>query len=170
MRPPKIFSALGVWLLGSSAVLAAPIAPITPEETAALQAKIQSLNTEAAAQRKLAAEALAARDAACYKKVLVSACLDQSRKDDVAARLAIRQLEAESRRLQREIHLRQAATQESAAKAAAPAEAQATAEKAAREREASAAREAEFARREALHQERLEEGKRHAEREAKARA
>ena len=167
----KIVATLGVLLcMGAAPVWAESISPITPQEVAQLQAKIKSLESEATARRAQAAEALAARNAACYKKVLVSACLDQSRKDDVNARLAIRQLDAESRRLQREIRLREAATKQAESEAAATKQDAEAAEKAARNREETARRETEFQRREAEHQKQLEAGKVRAGQDAQARA
>lgn len=165
----KILAAISLLLLAAAAQAEA-IAPITPDEVAALRAKIKTLDAEVAQARKAAADQFAARNAACYKKVLVSACLDQSRKEDVKARVAIRQQEADIKRLEREIRLREDVTRKAQAEETAPAREAEAAAKAERSREENEKREAEFEARQAEHRRREEEGKQRAAEDAAARA
>lgn len=165
VKPLMVVAAL--WLTAAGGVRAeSELSPITPEEVAQLQGQIQKIDAEAREKRTRADQDFAARNAACYQKVLVSACLEKSRKTYVAARVAIRQLEAEVRRIQREIRLREALTKKAVQDADAPEREREAAEAAARHREEAARREIEFARREAEHQQRLKEGAAQAARDA----
>lgn len=119
------FPALPCLLLTLLALAAAPLraetwAPIDDTEKAAMEERIKTLQANGAAQREAAVAKFEQAQLACWKKVLVTACIDEARQAKVAAIDEARKPEAEARALQKELNNRILATREAKRREEAP--------------------------------------------------
>jgi hypothetical protein len=97
--------------LSARAEEAAP-APIAPEERKELLDRAKALRTEAAKQKSAAGKKQKEADTACWKEILVSACLQDARREYLDGMAAARAKEVEAKRLEREVRIRDRATRQ----------------------------------------------------------
>ena len=81
-------------------------APITPQERKELLDRAQSLKSEAGRIKAEAEKQRKEADASCWKKTLVSACLEDARRASIDSNAEARRKETEARRLEREVRQR----------------------------------------------------------------
>lgn len=105
--------------------LAAPLraetwAPIDEVEKSAMQERIHQLQESGISQRQAAEVVFEQEKLDCWKKILVTACIDGAKKNRIAAMDAARKPEAEARALQRELNNRILATRAAKSREEAP--------------------------------------------------
>lgn len=81
-------------------------APLTPEERGQLIDRSKSLKSEADRIRTAALQKRKEADAACWKKTLVSACMQEARRENLDSMAEARKLDTEARRVERDVHSR----------------------------------------------------------------
>lgn len=109
-----------------------PLVPLAPGEKEALTEKIRQIKTEAGQRKDEAERAYKAREAECYGKFLVNACLDEAKEGRRLQLNDARTLEQQGRSLEQELKKRDYLTREQRRQEEAPrheAEAAAEAEK-----------------------------------------
>ncbi|MFZ5511667.1 MAG: hypothetical protein ACOZCP_16605, partial [Pseudomonadota bacterium] len=107
-RLERMRMALAAWalagVLGAARAQEAPPPPLaSPEQKQAHLARAADLKAQAQQLRARADERLAASETECWKKFLVSACMDRARRDHNEARIQASRLEVEAKRLEREV-------------------------------------------------------------------
>lgn len=143
--------------------------PFAAGEREQLLERADMLAKRADAMRQEAEATFKQTEAGCYERVLVSSCVSDAKTARTDAIITARKLDAESRRIQREVKLREKAIEDAKRSADATKKAAEDEARAAEQRTLSESRSKEAAQHEAEHQKKLEEGPARAAAEAQRR-
>lgn len=113
-------------------------ATITPEERQQLLGRAEALKAESSKMLDAAEKKQKEAEPACWKKTLVSACLNDARKEYIDSRAAARKLSVEAKRIEREVRERDRATKQARQAEEAPIKQAETEKRIAREKEKAA--------------------------------
>lgn len=83
---------------------------ITPEEREQLLDRAESLKAQSAQIKEAAQKKRAEADTACWKKTLVSACMNDARREYLDSMASSRKLDVEAKQIEREVRSRDLAT------------------------------------------------------------